>query len=152
MITEKKRESTLERLKRLKAQEGRPTIRLDVDSPPPEDRYFGSYSYERKEKEQVNTIVQKEEQRQMNLPEQKILNLLKELDSIEKKMHGESGSYLSLYYELQEKEKKFLKEAESMEIQGFKIGDDLKRKIEQKKTQVYEKQKLQQKKDNTSFY
>ncbi len=127
----KGRPSTLEVLQKLKAQEARPMAKLEYIAPSNPvviDRY-----------ENIKIDIPKPR----NIPEQKITSALNEIERIEKKMHGDSSNYLSLYYDLGKSEEKFLKEVEMVERQNLEISNEIKARIEAKKRQIMSKMKIQ---------
>ncbi len=116
------REPTVEILKRLKEQEAKPKAKLE------------SFSFGKKQ----DIIVDKPEQttvfreRPKNIPEHNIDMLMRDIESLERKMK-ETSNYLSLFYEMKESEEKFMKNVEFLEKQNIQIGPDIKKRIEYRK-------------------
>ncbi len=128
---EKKRESTLEVLRRLKSQESRPSAKLEYYGPRNPivvDKYDN---------------VKIEVPKPRNIPEQRITSAMNDIERLEKKMHDDSSNYLSLYYDLGKAEEKFLKEVDMIERQNLEISNELKAKIESKKKMIMSKAKIQ---------
>ena len=95
-----KRESTLEVLKRLKSQEGRPMPEV--------------YRKEIKKEEPVKIV---------NIPQRNVENLLHKMEELERKMKNGTGNYFGLYHELNNAEQVFLKEAQRIKQQNFQIPE-----------------------------
>lgn len=127
----KKRQSTLDVLTRLKSQESKPSAKLE---------YFGPRNPVVVDK---YNNVKIEVPKPRNIPEQRITSAMSEIDRIEKKMRDDSSNYLSLYYDLGKAEEKFLKEVDMIERQNFEISNELKSKIESKKKQIMSKLRIQ---------
>ncbi len=127
----KKRESTLDVLKRLKSQESRASAKLE---------YFGPRNPVVVDKyDNVRIEVPKPR----NIPEQRITSAMNDIERLEKKMRDDSSNYLSLYYDLGKAEEKFLKEVDMIERQNLEISNELKAKIEAKKKQIMSKLRIQ---------
>jgi polyhydroxyalkanoate synthesis regulator phasin len=122
------REPTSEILKRLKEQESKPRAKLE------------SFSSGKKQDiiiDRPQTMVFRE--RPHNIPEHNIDILMRDIESLEKKMK-DTSNYLSLFYEMKELEEKFMKNIEFIEKQNIDIGPDIKKRIEFRKN-IIEKKK-----------
>ena len=95
-----KRESTLDVLKRLKSQEGKPTPEV--------------YKKDVKKEEPVKIV---------NIPQRNVENLLHKIEELERKMKVGSGDYFSLYHELNNAEQLFLKDVQKIKQQNFQIPE-----------------------------
>src|SRR3989344_7776511 len=118
------REKTVDVLRRLKAQEGKPKAKLE------------SYSFSDQKPKQ-------EEFKSSNLPQRNIETLLHKIEEIERKMKTGNVSYFNLYYELKNAEQTFLREAEKALKQDFQIPkttlDRVKSRVEIIKSRQMEK-------------
>ena len=99
------RESVIEVLERLKAQEPERVIRKEVP------RIAQSVS-----KEERNVKI-------VNLPQQEVESLMRKISELESKMRSDSGSYFSLYYELRKLEEEFVIKAERLLAKDFDVPD-----------------------------
>jgi len=99
------RESVIEVLERLKAQEPERVIRKEVP------RIAQSVS-----KEERNVKI-------VNLPQQEVESLMRKISELESKMRSDSGSYFSLYYELRKLEEEFVVKAERLLAKDFDVPD-----------------------------
>ena len=99
------RESVIEVLERLKAQEPERVIRKEVP------RIAQSVS-----KEERNVKI-------VNLPQQEVESLMRKISELESKMRSDSGSYFSLYYELRKLEEEFVVKAERLLAKDFDVTD-----------------------------
>lgn len=114
-----RRESTLEVLKRLKANEGRPVEKKDPFILEKGDDGF--------------PIVK-------TLPESNVISLLTNIEAMERKMK-DGENYLSLYYDMKNLEEKFLRMTEQIERHNFQISADTKKKIMLRKEKILAKTK-----------
>lgn len=114
-----KRESTLEVLKRLKAQEGKQLEKRDPFI---------------LEKGEDDFPVVK------TLPESNVVVLLTKIEALERQMK-DSSNYLSLYYDMKNLEEKFLRMAEQIERHNFQISADTKKRIISRKEKIEAKTK-----------
>jgi hypothetical protein len=71
----------------------------------------------------------------------KVDKLVTNMINLKKKMSGDSGSYLSLYYDLKKAEKQFLDALEDPEVQFLDMPEFWTQKIEDIKKQVLSKNK-----------
>jgi hypothetical protein len=114
-----KRESTIDVLRRLKAQEGK--------------------SLEKREP----FVLEKGEDgfpTVKTLPESNIIALLTKIETLERQMKG-GDNYLSLYYDMKNLEEKFLRLAEQIEKHNFQISQDTRKKILTRKEKIEAKKK-----------
>ncbi len=114
-----KRESTLEVLKRLKAEEGRSTEKREPFIIEKGDDGF--------------PVVR-------TLPETNIIALLTKIEAMERQMKG-GDNYLSMYYDMKNLEEKFLRMAEQIERHNFQVSADTKKKIMLRKEKIEGKRK-----------
>ena len=128
---EKKRESTIDVLKRLKSQEAKPSAKLE---------YYGPRNPLVIDKYEE---IRVEPPKARNIPEQRIISIINEIDRIEKKMRDDSSNYLSWYYDLNKQEDRFLKEVDMIERQNLEISNQLKAQIEARKKQIMAKMRIQ---------
>lgn len=119
---EKKRESTFEVLKRMKAME---------KVPPPEKK--DPFILEQSDNE---FLVVK------TIPESNILKLLTKIEALEKKME-DSNNYLSFFYEMRSLEDKFFRMAEQIEKYDFQISPDAKKRVMSMKERIEARRKSQ---------
>lgn len=125
------REPTVEILKRLKEQEAKPRAKLET------------FSVEKRQ----DVIVDKPQQttvfreRPENIPEHNIDMLMRDIESLERKMK-DTSNYLSLFYEMKELEEKFMKNVEFIEKQNIQIGPDIKKRIEYRKGIIERKREV----------
>ena len=93
------RESVIEVLKRLKAQESKPVP------------------------EQYKKEVKKEEVKIVNIPQRNIEGIMHKIEDLRKKMKLGNGKYFDLYHELKSTEQQFLKEASLIKEKNFQIPE-----------------------------
>ena len=109
------REKTIDVLRRLKAQESKPTPRME------------SYSFSKPK------IIPREEPVQIiNIPQRNVENLMHKIEDLEKKMKSGTRSYFDLYYDLKNAEQNFMKEAERIKKQNFQIPETTMRRINER--------------------
>lgn len=114
-----RRESTIDVLRRLKAQEGKSIEKRDLFIVEKGDDGFPT----------VKT-----------LPESNIIALLTKIEALEREMKG-GDNYLSLYYDMKNLEEKFLRMAEQIERHNFQVSQDTKKKILLRKEKIEAKKK-----------
>ncbi|MFH1210637.1 MAG: hypothetical protein V1645_01855 [archaeon] len=114
-----KRESTIDVLRRLKAQEGKGTEKRDPFILEKGDDGFPT----------VKT-----------LPESNIISLLSKIEALEREMKG-GDNYLSLYYDMKNLEEKFVRMAEQIERHNFQVSADTKKRILLRKEKIEAKKK-----------
>jgi hypothetical protein len=66
----------------------------------------------------------------------KVEKSMKIIDSLKKKMHGDSGQYLSLYYDLKRAEKDFLEAVENSDIEYLDIPHVFLQKVDKYKESI----------------
>lgn len=102
------RETTKELLTRLKSQE---TV------PPSSNIQYLNIKQEAKPKE-ASTI-----------PEYNIENILRQINSLEKKMQEDTRNYLNLFYDLRKLEDKFSKAVEFIKVNNIHVKDNVAKEI-----------------------
>lgn len=110
------REKTIDVLRRLKAQEGKPKPKLESFS-----TVSATKSVKREEPVEI-----------INIPQRNIENLMHKIEELEKRMKSGSNSYFNLYYDLKNAEQTFLREVERIKKQNFQIPDTTMRRINEK--------------------
>ena len=116
------REKTIDVLRRLKAQEGKPTPRME------------SYSFSKPK------IIPREEPVQIiNIPQRNVENLMHKIEDLEKKMKSGTRSYFDLYYDLKNAEQNFMKEAERIKKQNFQIPETTMKRINERVLMIEKK-------------
>jgi len=114
-----RRESTLDVLRRLKAQEGKSTEKRDPFIIEKGDDGF--------------PVVK-------TLPETNIIALLTKIEAMERQMKtGEN--YLSMYYDMKNLEEKFIRMAEQIERHNFQVSAETKKRIMLRKERIEAKKK-----------
>jgi len=114
-----RRESTIDVLKRLKAQEGKTHEKRDPFILERGDDGF--------------PVVK-------TLPESNIISLLTKIEALERQMKS-GDNYLSLYYDMKNLEEKFLRMAEQIERHNFQVSAETKKRILQRKEKIDAKKK-----------
>ncbi|AJF63012.1 MAG: hypothetical protein QT11_C0001G0884 [archaeon GW2011_AR20] len=116
------REKTIDVLRRLKAQESKPTPRME------------SYSFSKPK------IIPREEPVQIiNIPQRNVENLMHKIEDLEKKMKSGTRSYFDLYYDLKNAEQNFMKEAERIKKQNFQIPETTMKRINERVLMIEKK-------------
>jgi hypothetical protein len=114
-----RRESTIDVLRRLKAQEGKSVEKRDPFILEKGDDGF--------------PIVK-------TLPESNIISLLTKIEALERQMKS-GDNYLSLYYDMKNLDEKFLRMAEQIERHNFQVSQDTKKRIILRKEKIEAKKK-----------
>ena len=105
------REKTIDVLRRLKAQENKPTPEI-----------------------YVKTAKKEEPVKIVNLPQRKIEDLMHKVEEIRKKMKtGNTGSsgYFNLYYDLKNAEQNFVKEGLILKGKNFQIPETTMKRVDE---------------------
>lgn len=114
-----RRESTIDVLRRLKAQEGKKFEKRDPFVLEKGDDGF--------------PVVK-------TLPESNIISLLTKIEALERQMKS-GDNYLSLYYDMKNLEEKFLRMAEQIDRHNFQVSADTKKRIVLRKEKIEAKKK-----------
>lgn len=69
----------------------------------------------------------------MNIPENKILQLVRKIESTEKTMKSSPSNYLTLYSELKDMEKNFIDIVSKYEKNNIQLSDDVKKHVDKRK-------------------
>lgn len=113
------RETTIDVLKRLKAQEGKKFEKRDP--------------FVLEKGEDDFPVVR-------TLPETNIIVLLSKIEALERQMK-EGDNYLSLYYDMKNLEEKFLRMAEQIERHNFQVSAETKKRIITRRDKIDSKKK-----------